>query len=80
MERVLAAVLFVLAPCMASGTAGEPSASDIARVRSVDTWIDLGGEARPVAVVCPDRPAYREAARWKPWSSPTRSPAWPTSI
>ena len=62
MKRVLATALFLLASCTV-GAAAAPDSADVPRVRDVDTWIDLSGDARPVAVLCPDQPGYREAAQ-----------------
>jgi len=45
-----------------SALAGEAEQDDLGPVRPIDRWIDLGGETRPVAILCPDRPAYRQAA------------------
>jgi len=42
---------------------GEPKAGEIARVRKLDRWVDLSGAERPVAILCPERPAYRAAAK-----------------
>ncbi len=61
MKKVLATALLLFASCTVGGTAA-PDSADVPRGRDVDTWIDLSGKARPVAVLCPDQPGYREAA------------------
>ncbi len=62
MKRILPVALFVVAACTSSAQTAEPLASDLLPIRSIDTWIDLSGSARPVTILCPDRPACRQAA------------------
>ena len=63
MNRVLATALFVLVSCAPAGAAADPAPADVPRVRDLDTWIDLSGAVRPATVLCPDHPAYLEAAQ-----------------
>ncbi|HUT87978.1 MAG TPA: hypothetical protein VMY37_00640 [Thermoguttaceae bacterium] len=62
MKRVLATALLLLASCT-GGAAADPDSADVPRAGDLDTWIDLSGDARPLAVLCPDQPGYREAAQ-----------------
>ena len=63
MQLRIIGIGFLLATSAAGTHSAETPGDAISHVRQIDTWVDLSGARRPVAILCPDRPRYWEAAR-----------------
>ncbi len=70
MTRLYSSAVLAVVWCMLPGAAApaqdarklDNPITDIPAAREINTWIDLSGTVRPVVVLCPDQPLYRQAA------------------